>query len=87
MTKRVEVTVLGPVFSYLERQARANVTSVNEEARKALIRGALLEWRSEELAMGASMSAISMNTQLPIEVVMEVLDPIVGEGSPLRGYG
>ncbi len=86
MTKRVEVTIPDPIYSYLERRARANVTSVNSEARTAIIRGALLEWRRDELSMGASMSALAMNTDLPIEVIMEALGPIMGSGSPLRGY-
>jgi hypothetical protein len=86
MTKRVEVTIPDPIYTYLERQARSNVTSVNSEARTAIIRGALLEWRKDELSMGASMSALALNTNLPIEVIMEALGPIMGDGSPLRGY-
>jgi hypothetical protein len=86
MTKRVEITVPEPVFTYLQRKARANVTSVNAEARTALVRGALIEWRRDELALGATMSALAMNTQLPIEVIMEALGPVMGEGSPLKGY-
>lgn len=83
MTKRVEITVPDPIYSYLERRARANLTSVNSEARTALARGALLEWRKEEIAMGATMSALAMNTHLPIEVIMEALGPVTGEGLPL----
>jgi hypothetical protein len=86
MTKRVEITVPEPVYSYLERRAKANITSVSSEARTALVRGALIEWRSDEISMGASMSALASNTQLPIEVIMEALGPVMGEGSPLRGY-
>ena len=86
MTKRVEVTIPDPIYTYLERQARANVTSVNSEARTAIIRGALLEWRKDELCMGASMSALAMNTKLPIEVIMEALGPIMGDEPLLRGY-
>jgi len=86
MTKRVEITVPEPVFNYLQRKARANITSVNSEARTALVRGALIEWRREELALGATMSALAMNTQLPVEVIMEALGPVMGEGSPLKGY-
>ena len=86
MTKRVEITVPEPVYNYLQRRARANVTSVNSEARTALVRGALMEWRKDELALGATMSALSLNTQLPIEVIMEALGPVMGEGSPLKGY-
>ena len=86
MTKRVEITVPEPVYNYLVRKAKANVTSLASEARTALVRGALVEWRSDEIAMGASMSAIAMNTQLPLEVVMEALGPVVGDGSPLKGY-
>ena len=86
MTKRVELTVPEPIYSYLDRKAKVNVTSVNEEARTALVRGALIEWRSEEISMGASLSALSANTHLPVEVIMEALGPVMGEGSPLRGY-
>lgn len=86
MTKRVELTVPEPIYNYLERRARANLTSVGSEARTALVRGALIEWRREELAMGASASALAMNTQLPIEVIMEALEPVMGDGSPLKGY-
>ena len=86
MTKRVELTVPEPIYNYLERRARTNLSSVGSEARTALVRGALIEWRREELAMGASASALAMNTQLPIEVIMEALGPVMGEGSPLRGY-
>lgn len=87
MTKRIELTVPAPIYTYLERRARENLTSVGSEARTALVRGALLEWRKEELAMGASMGALSTNTHLPIEVVMEALASIMGDGSPLKGYG
>ncbi len=86
MTKRVEITVPEPVYNYLQRRARVNVTSVSSEARTAIVRGALLEWRKDELALGATMSALSMNTQLPIEIIMEALGPVMGEGSPLKGY-
>ncbi len=86
MTKRVEITVPEPVYNRLRRMAKANVTSVNSEARTALVRGVLLEWRKDELAMGATLSAIAMNTELPLEVVMEALGPVIEEGSPLKGY-
>ena len=86
MTKRVEITVPEPIYNYLERRARQNVSSVGSEARTALVRGALIEWRKEELAMGASASALAMNTQLPLEVIMEALEPIMGDRSPLKGY-
>lgn len=86
MTKRVEITVPEPVYNYLRRMAQANLTSVGSEARTALVRGALIEWRSEEIALGATMSAIAMNTQLPLEVVMEALASVTEEGSPLKGY-
>lgn len=86
MTKRVEITVPESVYNYLRRMAKANVSSVSSEARTALVRGALIEWRSEEIAMGATMSAIAMNTELPLEVVMEALGPVIEEGSPLKGY-
>lgn len=86
MTKRVEITVPEPVYNHLCRAARANLTSVSSEARTALVRGALVEWRREELSMGATLSAIAMNTGLPLEVVMEALGPIMEEGSPLKGY-
>lgn len=86
MTKRVEITVPEPIYNYLRRMAKANLTSVGKEARTALVRGALVEWRSEEISMGATMSAISMNTELPLEVVMEALGPVIDEGSPLKGY-
>ncbi len=86
MTKRVEITVPEPIFNYLERKAKVNLTSVNSEARTALVRGALIEWRSDEISMGASMSALASNTHLPIEVILEALGPVTGDGSPLRGY-
>ena len=86
MTKRVEITVPEPVYNHLRRAARRNVTSVSSEARTALVRGALVEWRKEELSVGATLSAIAMNTELPLEVVMEALGPIMEEGSPLKGY-
>jgi hypothetical protein len=86
MTKRVEITVPEPVYNYLRRMAKANLTSVGSEARTALVRGALVEWRKDELAMGATMSAIAMNTTLPLEVVMEAMGPVTEEGSPLKGY-
>jgi hypothetical protein len=87
MTKRVEITIPDPVYTYLERKARTNLTSVNDEARIAINRGVLIEWRADELAIGASMSALSMNTKLPIDVILEALEPVMGENSPLRGYG
>jgi hypothetical protein len=86
MTKRVEITVPEPVYNYLQRMARANLSSVGSEARTALVRGALIEWRKDELAMGATMSAIAMNTSLPLEVVLEAMGPVTEEGSPLKGY-
>jgi hypothetical protein len=86
MTKRVEITVPEPVYNYLVRMAKANLSSVSSEARTALVRGALIEWRKDEMAMGATMSAIAMNTELPLEVVMEAMGPVTGEGSPLKGY-
>ncbi len=86
VTKRVEITVPEPIYNYLRRMAKANLTSVGKEARTALVRGALVEWRSEEISMGATMSAISMNTELPLEVVMEALGPVIDEGPPLKGY-
>jgi hypothetical protein len=86
MTKRVEITVPEPVYNHLRRMAKANVTSIGAEARTALVRGALVEWRSEEIAMGATLTSIAMNTGLPLEVVMEALGPVTGEGSPLKGY-
>ena len=86
MTKRVEITLPEPVYNHLLRTAKANLTSVNSEARTALVRGVLIEWRREELAMGATLSAIALNTGLPIEVVMEALGPMTEDGSPLKGY-
>lgn len=86
MTKRVELTVPEPVYNYLRRMAKANLTSVGSEARTALVRGALIDWRKEEISMGATLSAIAMNTELPLEVVMEALGPLTEEGSPLKGY-
>ena len=86
MTKRVEITVPEPVYNHLRRMAKANVTSVSSEARSALVRGVLLEWRKEELAMGATLSAIAMNSELPLEVVMEALGPLMEGDSPLKGY-
>jgi hypothetical protein len=86
MTKRVEITVPEPVYNYLVRMAKANVSSVGSEARTALVRGAIIEWRKDELAMGATMSAIAMNTELPLEVVLEAMGPVTEEGSPLKGY-
>lgn len=86
MTKRVEITVPEPVYNYLRRMAKANLTSVGKEARAALVRGVLVEWRSEEISMGATMTAIAMNTELPLEVVIEALGPVTEEGSPLKGY-
>ena len=86
MTKRVELTVPEPVYNYLLRKAKVNITSVNSEARTALVRGALIEWRADELSLGATMSALAMNTELPIEVIMEALGPVMGDRSPLKGY-
>ena len=86
MTKRIEMTVPEPVYRYLERRARVNVTSLGAEARTALVRGVLVEWRREELEVGASMSALASNTQLPLEVVLEAMEPVLGDGSPLKGY-
>jgi hypothetical protein len=86
MTKRVEITVPEPVYNYLNRMAKANLSSVSSEARTALVRGALIEWRKDELAMGATLSAIAMNTGLPLEVVLEAMGPVTEEGSPLKGY-
>jgi hypothetical protein len=86
MTKRVEITVPESVYNHLHRMARVNLTSVGQEARMALVRGALIEWRSEEISMGATLTAIAMNTQLPIEVVMEAMGPVIDDGSPLKGY-
>ncbi len=83
MTLRIELTVPQPVYRYLERAARDRITSVSSEARTCLIRGALLEWMGEEIAMGASSSALSSATGLPIEVVLEALEPVLGEDSPL----
>ena len=40
----------------------------------------------EEISMGATLSAIAMNTELPMEVVMEAMGPVIEEGSPLKGY-
>jgi hypothetical protein len=86
MTKRIEITVPEPVYNQLRRSAQANVTSIGEEARTALVRGTLIEWRADEIAMGASMSALAMNTGLPLEVVLDALEPVTGQGSPLKGY-
>ena len=83
MSLRIELTVPEQVYRYLESAARAKVTSVSSEARTCLIRGALLEWAQDELAMGASMSAVATNTGLPLEVVMEALGPVAGEGRVL----
>ena len=66
--------------------AKANLTSVGREARAALVRGAPVEWRSKEISMGATMSAIAMNNEMPMEVEMEALGPVTEEGSPLKGY-
>ena len=85
MTLRIELTVPEPIYRYLERAAKSRITSVSSEARTCLIRGALLEWRGEEISMGASMDALSQATGLPIEVVLEALEPVIGEGSPLGG--
>jgi len=86
LTKRVEITMPEPVYKYLCRQAKVNLTSVDSEARTALVRGALVEWRKDEISTGATMSVIAMNTELPLEVVMEALGPVTEEGSPLKGY-
>jgi hypothetical protein len=87
VTKRVEISVPEPVYEYLRRMAQANASSVGSEARTALVRGALLEWRKEELAAGAALVTIAEDTDLPLEVVMEALGPVSGEGSPLGGRG
>lgn len=79
MSPLIELQVPEQVYRYLESAARDRVTSVRSEARTCLIRGALLEWAQDELAMGASMSAVATNTGLPLEVVMEALGPISGE--------
>ena len=83
MSLHIELQVPEQVYRYLESAARAKVTSVRSEARTCLIRGALLEWAQDELAMGASMSAVATNTGLPLEVVMEALGPVSGEGRVL----
>lgn len=80
MSPLIELQVPEQVYRYLESAARDRVTSVRSEARTCLIRGALLEWAQDELAMGASMSAVATNTGLPLEVVMEALGPVSGEG-------
>lgn len=87
VTKLVEITVPEPVYDYLRRMAQSNATSVGSEARTALVRGALLEWRMEELATGAALATIAEGTGLPLEVVMEALGPVRREGSPLKGRG
>lgn len=77
---RIELTVPEQVYRYLERAAKENVTSVRSEARTCLIRGALVDWQQEMLATGASLSAVATNTGLPLEVVLEALGPVSGEG-------
>jgi len=86
VTKRIEITVPEPVYNYLRRMAKVNLTSVGSEARTALVRGALVEWRKDDISTGATLSAIATNTELPLEVVMEALGPVTEEGSPLKGY-
>jgi len=83
MSFRIELQIPEKVYRYLESAARGKVTSVRSEARTCLIRGALLEWAQDELAMGASMSAVATGTGLPLEVVMEALGPVAGEGRVL----
>jgi hypothetical protein len=83
MSLRIELTLPEQVYRYLESAARDKATSVGSEARTCLIRGALLEWAQDELALGASMSAVATNTGLPLEVVMEALGPVSGEGRVL----
>ena len=78
--RRIELTVPEEVHRYLERAAKANATSVRSEARTCLVRGALVEWQQELLAEGASMGEVATNTGMPLEVVLEVLGPISGEG-------
>ena len=80
MSFPIELQVPEQVYRYLESAARAKVTSVRSEARTCLIRGALLEWAQDELAKGASMSAVATSTGLHLEVVMEALGPVSGEG-------
>ena len=83
MSFRVELQVPEQVYRYLESAAGDKATSVRSEARTCLIRGALLEWAQDELATGASMSAVAANTGLPLEIVMEALGPVAGEGRVL----
>jgi len=80
---RMELVIPEQVYRYLESAARANVSSVRAEARTCLIRGALVEWQQEELVSGASLGAVSTNAQMPLEVVLEALGPISGEGRVL----
>jgi hypothetical protein len=77
---RIELTVPEQVYRYLEKAAKANVSSVRSEARTCLIRGALVEWQQELLASGASLGAIATSTGMPLEVVLEALGPVAGEG-------
>jgi hypothetical protein len=86
MMERIEITVPKPVYDHLCRMAKVNSSSVGSEARTALVRGALIEWFKEELSLGATMSSMATNTDLPLEVVMEAMGPVTGEGSPLKGY-
>ena len=83
MTMRVTIPVPEPVFRYLERAAKMRITSVSSEARTCLVRGALLEWMGEEIAMGASLNALSQATKLPSEVIIEAFEPVLGEDGPL----
>lgn len=86
MPRRVELTMPEPVFEYLSRRAAANKTMIGAEARTALLRGTLIEWCAEELAGGASLSELASITDLPLELVLEALGPVAGQGSPLKGY-
>jgi len=83
MSFHIELQVPEQVYRYLESAARDKVTSVRSEARTCLIRGALIEWVQDELVTGASMSAVATTTGLPLEVVMEALGPVAGEGRVL----
>jgi len=75
--------VLEKAYRHLESAARAKVTSVRSEARTCLVRGALMEWAQGVLVMGAPMSAVATDKKLPLEVVMEALGPVAGEGRVL----
>ncbi len=78
--RRIELTVPEQVYSYLERAARENASSVGSEARTCLVRGALVEWQQGPLASGASLGAVAKSTRIPLEVVLEALGPVAGEG-------